>query len=340
MQNTKNIIGITTTVPSEVLLAAGYTPLDLNNIFINHPDPGQLVRNAERAGFPLNTCAWIKGLYSVCMEYHINTVLCVTTGDCSNTSMLMEVLKMRGVTTIPFAYPDYPNVDKMQTALEGLADKLGTDLAAAEQIRLQLINCRTTARELDRLTWEENRISGMENHYWLVSSSDFNQNAKQYHLDVQNLIANAMQRRRYNTDELRLAFIGVPPVYGKDLYPFLEQNGGRVVYNEIQHQFAMLSDSATLAQQYSDYTYPYGIDGRIHAIENEIERRGIDGVIHYVQAFCHRAIGDIIFRNRLSLPILTIEGNTEFGLTQPLKTRLEAFIDMMAQIRLKSQAVN
>jgi benzoyl-CoA reductase/2-hydroxyglutaryl-CoA dehydratase subunit BcrC/BadD/HgdB len=338
MQNLKNIIGITTTVPSEVLLAAGYTPLDLNNIFINDADPGQLVRKAERAGFPLNTCAWIKGLYSVCMEHNINTVLCVTTGDCSNTSMLMEVLKIRGIATIPFAYPDHPNIDKMQIALERLAGRLGTDLVAAEQIRKQLAPCRTAAQKLDLITWNENLISGMENHYWLVSSSDFNQDHLQYHTDVQNLLEAAKQRRPYPADELRLAFAGVPPVYGKDLYQFLEQNGARVVYNEVQRQFAMLSASNTLAQQYTDYTYPYDIEGRIRDIENEIIRRHIDGIIHYVQAFCHRAIGDIVFRNRLSVPILTIEGNTDFGLTQHLKTRLEAFIDMLAQLKLKSQA--
>jgi benzoyl-CoA reductase/2-hydroxyglutaryl-CoA dehydratase subunit BcrC/BadD/HgdB len=50
-----------------------------------------------------------------------------------------------------------------------------------------------------------------------------------------------------------------------------------------------------------------------------------------VQAFCHRAIGDIVFRSRLNVPILTIEGNADFTLSQHLKTRLEAFIDMLAQ---------
>ncbi len=33
-------VGITTTIPIECLIAAGYTPVDLNNLFISHPDPG------------------------------------------------------------------------------------------------------------------------------------------------------------------------------------------------------------------------------------------------------------------------------------------------------------
>ena len=31
-------IGITTTVPIEVIYAAGHVPVDLNNVFVSHPD--------------------------------------------------------------------------------------------------------------------------------------------------------------------------------------------------------------------------------------------------------------------------------------------------------------
>ena len=88
-------IGITTNVPIEVLLAAGFQPVDLNNIFISDPDPERLIKIAEKSGFPINCCGWIKGIYGVCMEYNIDTVMCVTNGDCSNTVMLMEVLDIR-----------------------------------------------------------------------------------------------------------------------------------------------------------------------------------------------------------------------------------------------------
>ena len=44
-------IGITTTIPLECLLAAGCRVVDLNNLFISHPNPGSLVDIAEGAGF-------------------------------------------------------------------------------------------------------------------------------------------------------------------------------------------------------------------------------------------------------------------------------------------------
>jgi benzoyl-CoA reductase/2-hydroxyglutaryl-CoA dehydratase subunit BcrC/BadD/HgdB len=55
--------GFTTSIPVEVLIAAGRRPVDLNNIFINAEDPCALVRRAELEGYPRTACAWIKGIY-------------------------------------------------------------------------------------------------------------------------------------------------------------------------------------------------------------------------------------------------------------------------------------
>jgi len=330
-------IGITTTVPIEVLLAAGYSPVDMNNVFINDPSPQRLINIAERAGFPLNCCSWIKGIYGACMEYGIESVLCVTTGDCSNTIMLMEVLRLKGLKVVPFAYPDKPDTRQMQQALETLAEALGTSLDAAEKLKDELKPCRQLALKLDELTWKEGLVRGGENHLWLVSTSDFNQDHNKYQQELQELIEQCQERQPHPKEELRLAYIGVPSVYGRDLYPYLETNGGRAIFNEIQRQFAMPQPGNSLAEQYSNYTYPYSIYERLKDITAEIKRRRVDGVIHYVQAFCHRGIGDIIFRDALKLPILTLEGNDDFFLNNHVKTRVEAFLDMLQRSRRRAK---
>jgi benzoyl-CoA reductase/2-hydroxyglutaryl-CoA dehydratase subunit BcrC/BadD/HgdB len=330
-------IGITTTVPIEILLAAGYQPVDLNNVFIADARPERLITIAERAGFPLNCCSWIKGIYGACMEQKIDTVLCVTTGDCSNTVMLMEVLKLKGIRTIPFAYPDRPDVSKMRNALEELAITLNTTLAAAERIGEKLKPARRLALKLDELTWKKGVASGYENHLWLVSASDFNRDYHNYRRELKELVANCLKRPPYPADWLRIAYIGVPSVYGQDLYRYLENKEARVVFNEIQRQFVMPNPGNSLAEQYSNYTYPYSIYDRLKDITAEISKRRIDGVIHYVQAFCHRGIGDIIFRESLKLPVLTLEGNDEFLLSHHLKTRVEAFLDMLQRSRRRNK---
>ncbi len=331
-------IGITTTVPIEVLLAAGYKPVDLNNLFINSADREKLVNIAEKSGFPQNCCTWIKGIYGTCMEHDIKNVLCVTTGDCSNTIMLMEVLRLKGFDVLPFAYPESPDAALMQKALENLAHTLGTNLAKAEKVRKELEKARQLALELDELTWKKDVVSGLENHYWLVSASDFNGDHLEYEHKLSGLLAEAGDRKPYPEDYLRLAYIGVPPVFATGLYPYIERNGARVVYNEIQRQFAMPHPGHSLAEQYSNYTYPYSIRGRSRDILSQLHRRRIDGVIHYVQAFCHRGIGDIIFRHAMHVPMLTLEGNSDFILNSHVKTRIEAFTDVLKRKRAAEQS--
>ncbi len=331
-------IGITTTVPLEILLAAGYQPLDLNNILVSEPDPARLITIAERAGFPLNCCSWIKGIYGVCLDKGIENVLCVTSGDCSNTAMLMETLKLKGLNTIAFAYPDRPDPRLVQSVLETLAAAMGTTLPAADKIRQELKPIRDLALKLDSLTWKENKVSGWENHLWLVSASDFNGDSHKYRQELQSLLDTCEERQPYPASETRLAYIGVPSVYARELYPFIEKQNARVVFNEVQRQFAMPEPGKSLVEQYSNYTYPYSIQERLKDIKTEItKRRRIDGIIHYVQAFCHRGIGDIVFRDAIDLPILTLEGNADFFLNNHVKTRIEAFLDMIQRRKIKSR---
>jgi benzoyl-CoA reductase/2-hydroxyglutaryl-CoA dehydratase subunit BcrC/BadD/HgdB len=321
-------IGITTTVPVEILIAAGYQPVDLNNVLVSAPEPTKFITIAERDGFPLNCCAWIKGIYGVCLDGGINDVLCVTSGDCSNTIMLMEVLKLKGKNALPFAYPERPNKEEMDYVLEKLAATFGTTLETANRVRQELQSARDLALKLDELTWKENGVSGGENHLWLVSSSDFNGNVAKYKKDLANLL-DAIPKRQPYTNQTRLGYIGVPPVYARELYHYIEKNGARVVFNEVQRQFAMPQPGETLAEQYTNYTYPYSINERLADIKTEIKKRHINGVIHYVQAFCHRGIGDIVMRSAINVPVLTLEGNAEFYLNGHVKTRIEAFFDMI-----------
>ncbi len=330
-------IGITTTVPVEILIAAGYQPVDLNNILVSAPDPTKYITIAERDGFPLNCCAWIKGIYGVCLDGSINDVLCVTSGDCSNTIMLMEVLKLKGKNAMPFAYPERPNVEEMDYVLEKLAASFGTTLEAAKKVSKDLKPVRDLALKLDELTWKENKVTGGENHLWLVSASDFNGDTGKYKKDL-SILLDAVNKRKPYTNQMRLGYIGVPPVYARELFTYAEKHGARVVFNEMQRQFAMPQPGKSLAEQYTNYTYPYSLNERLADITVEIKKRRIDGVIHYVQAFCHRGIGDIVMRSAIKVPVLTLEGNAEFYLNGHVKTRIEAFLDMIER-RNRSKVV-
>src|SRR3972149_3701800 len=244
------VIGITSNIPIEIVFAAGYIPIDLNNIFICDRLSYKMVEDAESAGIPRNTCAWIKGIYSAAKVH-----------------------------------------------------------------------------EIDRLTWEENLVTGEENHIWTVSTSDMMGDYTVFNERVLRFLKLVKNRKTVQSD-IRIGVIGIPPIC-EDLYSFLSTIGAHVVYNEIQRQFSMPYHTETLVEQYSRYTYPYDIFSRIEDIQREIKQRNIIGLIHYVQSFCHRHIYESIIRRHIRVPILTLDCDRPGRLDGAMRTRLEAFIEML-----------
>ncbi|HHT9153233.1 MAG TPA: 2-hydroxyacyl-CoA dehydratase family protein, partial [Candidatus Hypogeohydataceae bacterium YC40] len=308
-------VGITSTVPIEIVFASGYVPVDLNNIFITDEDPAHLVERAEASGLPRNNCAWIKGIYSAIKKLGIKKVIGVVEGDCSNTFALMELLATEGLEIIPFKYPYGRQAGLLQKSFHVLVSALGgeeTTLRKAEEVKKELDRIRTLVHEIDRLTWQEGKVTGEENHIWNVSTSDMMGNPVLFERKARIFLEEVRQREPLR-ERIRLGFIGVPPICG-GLYGFLEELGVRVVFNEIQRQFSMPYPSKTLLEQYLLYTYPYDIQGRVDDTRNEIKRRGIQGLIHYVQSFCYRNMYDTIFRRTLGVPILTLECDRPGGI--------------------------
>ncbi len=324
----ERLLGMTTTVPVEVVFAAGLIPLDLNNLFIGAVEPAELIAEAERAGFPRTCCCWTKGIYGAVRRFGIPRIVGVTRGDCSNAVALMEVLRHEGVETIAFDYPAGQDEAAMQEVLEEFAERLGADPAEAEGWRERLEPVRSLAGEIDRLAWEDGKVHGLENHLWLVSASDFCTDPDRYRAAAREFIC-AADAREPLSHPLRLGLCGIPPIV-PELYGFLEDAGARVVFNETQRQFAMPRPAPSLAAQYSHYTYPYGVFPRVADLREECRRRRLDGLIHYVQSFCHRRIEDRIIRDETDLPVLTLEADRPGPLSGQLKTRLEAFVQMLA----------
>ncbi|HEB71892.1 MAG TPA: 2-hydroxyacyl-CoA dehydratase [Nitrospirae bacterium] len=322
-------IGITTTVPSEIIFAAGSVPVDLNNIFITDINRSAYFEQAEVDGFPRPLCGWIKGMYSACLDHKISEVIAVTQGDCSNTHVLMEIYRMRGVKTVAFNFPYGRDPAMMKRSIELLREYFGVDEPAVEAMRVRLNRVRAKLGVIDRMTWRDGVVTGFENHLLLVSSSDFESDPDTFEVKLDRFIIEAGQREPME-QSVRLGLIGIPPILD-GLYPYIEEHGARVVYNEVQRQFTMPFGGETLAEQYLKYTYPYDIGPRIDDINEQISTRSIDGIIHYVQSFCHRQMEDMIFRERIDVPILTIEGDSPRPVDARARIRLESFIRMITR---------
>jgi benzoyl-CoA reductase/2-hydroxyglutaryl-CoA dehydratase subunit BcrC/BadD/HgdB len=321
-------IGLTTTIPVEVVLAAGLTPVDLNNLFIAAPAALSLVSQAEAAGFPRTLCAWIKGIYAALKAHpEIQAVIAACQGDCSNTQALGEILTDEGIEVIHFKFPYPRDRDQLAREIAALAARLGTGPVAVAQAQGRLAPVRRQLRRLDRLTWDTGQVSGRENSIWLISSSDFGSDLNAYEQQLGDFLQEAARRPPVN-NRVRLGFAGIPPIF-TDLWDYLEELGAAVVFQEFPRQFSMPYETPDLVDQYLRYTYPYDIGGRLADLQEAVATRRLDGLVHYTQSFCFRQMFDQILRDRLPLPILTLEGDRPTALDSRSRMRLEAFVDVL-----------
>lgn len=322
-------VGFTTTIPVEFVLAGGHTPIDLNNIFVCDKDPSTLIDEAHTDGIPRNCCTWIKGLYAVAArEKRADAIISVTNGDCSNTHALTELYEASGISVHPFAFP-YGEKDKyssLKKQMESLGEFLGVTLKDAVNFCGITDPIRKKLKYLDALT-VEGRVSGFDNHLFLVSSTDFNGDVSKFSSDLDEIIKKAENTKPMGKN-IRLGIAGVPTI-NPSMYDFIESKDCKVVFNEVQRQFAIPSENPDYVSRYIEYTYPYGINERIADIKAETDRRRIDGIIHYVQSFCYRHIQDVLLRKNLNVPVLTIEGDMPGDIDGRTKIRIDSFIEML-----------
>lgn len=323
-------IGITTTVPIEVLFAAGYNVVDLNNMFLESEKYDEFIDIAERDGFPKSTCAWIKGIYGACISNNIEEILGVVEGDCSNTKALLEVLRLKGIKIYTFSYPVSHNIRDIKKNIDELMKLFGVTIEQVEEVRQRLNLVRKLTLELDSLTYKDNKTTGFENHLYQVSMSDFySSDINKFEQILKDKIKSFSKRKPF-CEKIRLGYIGVPPMT-LDIYEFINSFNARCVYNEVQREFSFprAIKAKNIYEQYWDYTYVYDIEFRLKDIKKQIVDRKLDGIIHYTQAFCYRAIEDIIIKEKLDIPVLNIEGDKSNKLDSRTRLRIEAFLDML-----------
>lgn len=324
----KNTIGITTTIPVEIIFAAGRVPVDLNNIFVSDPDAGGLVAYAEAHGFPQSACAWTKGLYGAIHSRGIREVVGVVEGDCSNTRALCEILASEGVVIHPFGFPPSRRKDDLARELERFAGGLGVDLAAAEAVKQELDDIRGLARKLYRLA-DTGRVPSGDLFAGLLNTSDFFGDPARCRRELEAALARAEKAPPPAAPSLRLSCCGVPTILS-DLWDVFEGLGARFVDHEVPRQFALFDGiGRDLVETYLRYTYPYDVFARIEDVTSEAERRGVRGLIHYVQSFCHRQIEDRLWRERFPLPLLTLEADRPGRVDERTRTRIEAFMERL-----------
>lgn len=317
-------IGIFSTLPIEIIYAAGMQPVDVNNLFVGHENPAYLVGLADKAGVPRTVCAWTRGLFGATMHERLETVVAVLQGDCSNNTGLAWCLEQVGVRVIPFRYPlaNQKREAALVREMENLAAELGIRLKEVEPIFKAFRPIRSKLALLDR-RMAEGTISAAKARLLLLTSTDMAGDPVEYLRTVSSALNEPQVAG--GSGRLRVAVYGVPTVF-TDLYETLDASAD-VVLCETERDFAMIPEACTLTEQYLRYCYPYGAAKRLERFVALAQERGVEAIVRYQQSFCHHNLeGPVVDAALQRWPNLVVEGDLPGPLSARDRLRLDAFL--------------
>jgi benzoyl-CoA reductase/2-hydroxyglutaryl-CoA dehydratase subunit BcrC/BadD/HgdB len=307
-------IGITALVPPEVIFACEGEPFDVNNVI---PASKKYPKN--------KLCAWtaIWKDMLVNREIAIDSLIVVAGGDCHNALVDGQKAANSGIPTHFFFYPFDGDTGYMESQLQKLSDFLG-NIRSPQKFK-EIKQVKELGRKIDAKRCD-GRVTSADAFHSLISFSDLQGDIEKFKKVLSSIIENRIEV------ENRVALIGVPPIY-HDFHEAAQSLGLHIVFDELPNEFLRHggSDIRTLARDYSDYTFSRPLDFRIGFLQKELEKRNVDGVIHYTQYACHHNLEDEVLREELDYPLLTIQGDLPGATSQQVKLRLEAFKEMLGR---------
>jgi benzoyl-CoA reductase/2-hydroxyglutaryl-CoA dehydratase subunit BcrC/BadD/HgdB len=313
-------IGITALVPPELLYGCRTIPCDLNNFVPSSKmDPKSKL------------CAWTATWREMILsnQLSIDALVVIAGGDCHNALVDGEKVALNGTPTFFFFYPFDNDIDYLGSQLTKLTEFLG-GLQNPEMFN-KISQLKELGIELDRKR-VDGKLKASTIFPTLISFSDMKGNPEQFENEIieMNKVVDDVNEHEFAG---RVALIGVPPIF-PDFHQVAESYGLQIVYDELPYEFIRLGGNSLdeLARNYVDYTFARNIEFRLEFLQKQFETRKIDGIIHYTQYACHHLLEDDIFRQKFDYPILTIQGDLPCNTPGQVRTRLDAFSEMLQDL--------
>ncbi len=305
-------IGITALVPPEIVFACGREPFDLNNVIpTSRKYPGNKL------------CAWTAIWKEMLLkrEIDVDSLIVVAGGDCHNALVDGQKVAMSGIPTHFFFYPFDGDPDYLETQMNRLSAFLG-GISCPERFR-EIKKIKKMGKMIDHKRCDGKFSSG-DVFRILISFSDLAGDLKGF-----SGIISALEEKDVDSRN-RIALIGVPPIY-HDFHEMAQSLRLHIVFDELPYEFIRHGGTNIheIAMDYCEYTFARPLDYRIQFLRKELERRRVDGIIHYTQYACHHMLEDELLREKLDYPMLTIQGDLPGNTPQQIRLRLEAFREML-----------
>ncbi len=316
----KGSVGITALVPPELIYACGWRACDLNN---------QVPTTSRRPGQKL--CAWTALWREMLLagDYDIQKLVVVAGGDCLNAVVDGQKAEMTGFDTHYFFYPFREDRAAFREELEKLVEFLGgiQESESKEEVFRNIHELKILGLEIDRLRSQGKLPSTAFSH--LIAFSDLRGNPTAFGEELRSYLQEQEEEDEPNFTA-RIALLGVPPI-NHDFHAVCQELGIQVVYDELPHEFLRCRGKtfAQITESYMNYSFSRHLNYRLNLVKELLEKRKVDGVIHYTQYACHHILEDELFRERLNLPLLTVQGDTPGSVSQQTRLRLEAFSELL-----------
>jgi len=324
----RRVAGITALVPPEVICASGWRPLDINNWI-----PGSDARPRSKL------CAWTASWREAVLQgkLDLDALVVVAGGDCHNALADGQVAARRVPAAHFFFYPFDGDVDYLRDQLADLEAFLaengsGPGEAISGRTFREIARVKELGLRLDRAR-SDGRLDPERTFKALISFSDLEGDTACFRKKIEGLLKVAKQegRQKQGPDGPRVALIGVPPIY-RDFHRSCAESGLRVVFDELPYEFLRLggNDIEEIARSYATYTFARPVEFRLRFLKQELEKRDVDGIIHYAQFTCHHLLEDGLLREELDRPMLTIQGDLPGETPAQVRLRLEAFGELLS----------
>jgi len=301
-------------VPPELLYGCGQTPLDLNNAV---PTSECVPRG--------KLCAWTATWRDALLrgDLRVDRLVVVAGGDCHNALVDGQRVAARGVPTHYFFYPFDGDEAEMEDQLGQLEAFLGGIVDQAALLRVADIKDLCVRLDVERC---RRRVLGSRAFDHLIQLCDLGGDPIRFEASVRR----ALEDLPGEVPRTRIALVGVPPIY-PDFHRVCEGYGLQVVFDELPWEFARVGGRTlrTLARNYAGYTFARDLEHRFGKLEEELGRRRVEGVVHYTQYACHHVLEDDMLRERLDLPVLTVQGDLPRRCPEQERLRLEAFAELL-----------
>lgn len=301
-------IGLTALVPPELIFACRCSPFDVNNVI---PGSKKYPRN--------KLCAWTAIWQEMLSkrELKLDSLIVVAGGDCHNALVDGQKVAMSGIPTHFFFYPFDGDPEYLESQLHKLVDFLGT-IGSPEKPG-EIKELKEIGKKIDKKR-AQGKLSSGDVFRIMISYSDLMGD-----LDVFMEAISSLKEQKVEMNN-RVALIGVPPIY-HDFHDVAQSLDLQIVFDELPFEFLRHSgnDIHNIARDYCNYTFARPLDFRIRFLQKELEKRHVNGIIHYTQFACHHMLEDEIMRSKLDYPMLTIQGDLPGKTPEQIKLRLEAF---------------